>query len=212
MGSGNNSTNGILGFGVGYVAGMVMGDRPLRIARRAAAEARARATSAAATAVRVRARVESLAAIARPRSPIRRSNARVDVREVGEVMRPVAGSIGPKATLREAAVLMRRAGVSELVVAKSDRVRGVLTDRDIVVRAVARGLDPMARVSDVMTRSDVAISTTAPMQEALDVMRSHGISRLAVMESGRPVGVLSFEASGRAGAPAIYAAGIGPNG
>jgi len=198
MGIGKNTMKGVVGFGVGYVAGMKIGNRPVRLARRTAAEARAFAGGVAASAERTRARVAAVAATARARSPVRLASRTVDVREVAEVMRPTAGSIGPKATLREAAVLMKRSGLGELVVAKGERVRGVLTDRDIVVRGVARGFGPMTRVSSILTRTDVAVSSAAPMQEALDLMRAHGIARVAVVEAGRSVGVLSLEDSDRA--------------
>jgi CBS domain-containing protein len=68
-----------------------------------------------------------------------------------------------------------------------------LTDRDIAVRAVARGLDASSTpVREVLSASTVAISPTSSVQEAIELMRRHDIRRLPVVESGRPIGILSL--------------------
>ncbi|GHI32080.1 hypothetical protein Sdagh_38100 [Streptomyces daghestanicus] len=62
---------------------------------------------------------------------------------VKDVMTPGVVAVRPDASLAEAARLMRDQGIGDVVVADGQRVVGVLTDRDITVRAVAEGIDPL---------------------------------------------------------------------
>jgi CBS domain-containing protein len=79
-----------------------------------------------------------------------------------------------------------------LVVDATGLLRGIVTDRDIAIRAVAEGLDPRdTPVVDVMS-SAVTISATASVAEAMQVMRRHDIRRLPVLEDGQPVGIVSL--------------------
>jgi CBS domain-containing protein len=119
----------------------------------------------------------------------------LDVREVRELMRPADHTVGPKTSLRDAAAVMEGTGTREIVVMKKRRVHGVLTDRDIAVRAVAHGLDTArTAVRDLLGRADVRISPTAPMQEAVSLMREAGTDRLAVVDgSGRVVGIVGLD-------------------
>ncbi len=72
------------------------------------------------------------------------------------------------------------------------RLVGMLTDRDIVVRAVAEGLDGnTARVGDVASRDPVMATPDQDLDEALELMARHRVRRLPVVEDGMLVGVLS---------------------
>jgi CBS domain-containing protein len=72
------------------------------------------------------------------------------------------------------------------------RLIGMLTDRDIVVRAVAEGLDPNVAVAgDFATRDPVAVEPDQALDEALMLMARHRVRRLPVVEGGMLVGVLS---------------------
>jgi len=71
--------------------------------------------------------------------------------KVHEIMSREVRTIEPTVTLREAAQLMRQADIGALIVNDNDRMSGVLTDRDIVVRAVAEGMDMSTPVREVMT-------------------------------------------------------------
>src|SRR5689334_20393842 len=72
---------------------------------------------------------------------------------------------------------------------------GVLTDRDIAIRVVARGVDPRSlRVGDLMTRDPVVVEEGSPIEGALDKMRRIGVRRLPVVRNnGRLAGVLSMD-------------------
>src|SRR5262245_60587569 len=89
-----------------------------------------------------------------------RSAARSRGRKVREVMIDEVVTIPPTAPIREASERMREANVGMLPVIAGDRLRGVITDRDIVARVVARGVDPStARATDCST-----LEPSAPCQ------------------------------------------------
>ena len=102
-------------------------------------------------------------------------------------------------SLQKAAALMRLHHVGALLVTddepNSDRALGIITDRDLVVQVIADGIALEKRtIGDVMTQGISTISETSDVHEAIEVMRSNGIRRLAVVdEHGTLLGVLSFD-------------------
>jgi CBS domain-containing protein len=98
------------------------------------------------------------------------------------------------ATVAEAAVVMADANVGfVMVVDAAGRPVGVLTDRDIVVRAVARGRD-RAAVADVMTRHPVTVRDDASVTDAAQLMADRQCRRLGVVDdAGAMIGVLSLD-------------------
>jgi len=81
-----------------------------------------------------------------------------------------------------------------VIVTDADQVRGMVTDRDVVVRAIAEGLDPRIETVDtVYSGSDlVSIDPNTPVDEAAQLMREHAVRRLPVIEEGKAVGVVSL--------------------
>ncbi|MEU3878211.1 CBS domain-containing protein, partial [Streptomyces sp. NPDC029704] len=78
--------------------------------------------------------------------------------QVKDVMTPGATSVRPDASLAEVARLMRDQAIGDVVVTHGDAVVGVITDRDITVRAIADGADPLAvSVGSVCTADPVVI-------------------------------------------------------
>ncbi len=105
-------------------------------------------------------------------------------------------SIPPTATLIEAAETMRRCHVGALVVCDDARVPiGLLTDRDIVVSAIAVGLAiESPRVGDVMTRPVLTCSMSDQLFDAIATMRRNGVRRLPVVdEHGMLAGIVSVQ-------------------
>ena len=102
-------------------------------------------------------------------------------------------------SLQKAASLMRTHHVGALLVTEdepnSDRAIGIVTDRDLVVQVIADGISPEKRtIGEVMTLGISTIAETSDVHEAIEVMRSDGIRRLAVAdEHGTLLGVLSFD-------------------
>jgi CBS domain-containing protein len=99
------------------------------------------------------------------------------------------------ATVEDAARLMAEANVGFLCVLDGEgRLVGVITDRDIVVRAVARHRAAVATVGDVMTRHAASVGEHASVADAASVMSDHQCRRLVVTDdAGAPVGVLSLD-------------------
>ncbi|MFZ9886635.1 MAG: CBS domain-containing protein [Myxococcota bacterium] len=101
----------------------------------------------------------------------------------------------PKATMLEAATSMRDANIGDVLVVDGDSgpLRGILTDRDIVVRGLAEGLDPSrTTLDDLCSHRLVTISPDEEYENAVRVMREARVRRLPVMENGRAVGIVSL--------------------
>jgi CBS domain-containing protein len=96
-------------------------------------------------------------------------------------------------TLADAARRMRDLDVGALpICGDDDRLRGVVTDRDIVVRCVADGVDPTSTpVSELAEGKPVTIGADDPIDEALRTMIEHGVRRLPVIDGDRLVGMVS---------------------
>jgi CBS domain-containing protein len=104
--------------------------------------------------------------------------------------RTVAGS----AMLTDAARLMREDDIGDvLVVGDDQQLRGIITDRDIVVRAVAEQRDPgRTKVEDICSSDVTACRPDDDLDRAVQIMRKQAIRRLPVVEDGRPVGIVSL--------------------
>lgn len=114
--------------------------------------------------------------------------------------------VTPQTTIKSAAELMRRRNVGLLPVAEGNRPVGVLTDRDIVVRACAHGKDPgNTLVGEIMTSTVVDCTETESLENASLLMGRHRIRRLVVTsDAGHIVGVLSLgDLSARAKNPLL---------
>ncbi|MGY6021409.1 CBS domain-containing protein [Streptomyces spinosirectus] len=112
---------------------------------------------------------------------------------VKEVMTPGVVAVRPDASLVEAARLMRTQDVGDVVVADGQRIVGVLTDRDITVRAVAEGIDPLTvSAESVCSPEPVLVAPDDPVPAAAALMRAHAVRRLPVVEDGLPVGMVSL--------------------
>ncbi|MEW9548823.1 CBS domain-containing protein [Nonomuraea sp. NPDC050783] len=109
-----------------------------------------------------------------------------------DVMSTGAECIGAHETLDRAAQLMRSNGVGALpVCGPGDRVTGIITDRDIVVKCVAAGHDPARVTAGELATGLVWVTADTSVQEALARMEEHQIKRLPVMEGDRIVGMIS---------------------
>ncbi len=96
-------------------------------------------------------------------------------------------------TVHHAAMVMEEAGVGSLVVVDQDSVVGIVTDRDLVRRAMAKSLAPEARVDGVMTAPVVTIDADDDVRTAYERFREHPIRRLVVTAGDEVVGVLTID-------------------
>jgi CBS domain-containing protein len=107
-------------------------------------------------------------------------------------MTPGVETVEPTQALREAAKLMKSGDFGSVPVVEDGRLVGMLTDRDIVVRAVAQGLDPSsAQVGEVASTGPITVEPDQDLAEALRLMAQHRVRRLPVVDDGKLVGVLS---------------------
>jgi len=113
---------------------------------------------------------------------------------VSDVMTRDVKCIGPDASLQEAAAKMKDMDVGPLPVCDNDRLVGLVTDRDITVRATAQGANPQGtHVRDVMTPEVVYCFDDQDVSEAAQRMREKQIRRLLVLNRAkRLVGIVSL--------------------
>jgi CBS domain-containing protein len=111
-----------------------------------------------------------------------------------DVMTPGVEVITPEATLQQAAAKMRRLNIGPLPVCDGDQLLGMLTDRDITVRAVAEGCDPTTTtVREAMTPDLAYCFEDQPIEDAVQMMERYQIRRLPILSRGkRLVGMVSL--------------------
>jgi CBS domain-containing protein len=110
-----------------------------------------------------------------------------------DIMHVGVTCIGERETLQQAAQQMRDLDVGSLpVCGDDDRLRGIITDRDIVTKCIARGVDPANVTAGELAKDmPVTVESQADVAEVLRAMEQHQIHRLPVIESQRPVGMIS---------------------
>jgi CBS domain-containing protein len=113
--------------------------------------------------------------------------------KVSDVMTGRPRAVTPQTPLTEVAELMEAEDVGSIPVVEDDRLVGIVTDRDIVVRAIAKGKDPQGMpASAVSSRELVTVSPDDDLSAALELMARHQVRRLAVTgENERLLGVVS---------------------
>ena len=84
-------------------------------------------------------------------------------------------AVGPECTINNAAGVMERAGVGALAVIDGDELVGIVTDRDLVRRALAKAMAPDARVDAVMTTPVVTIDADSDLHDAFARFRTHAV-------------------------------------
>jgi CBS domain-containing protein len=113
--------------------------------------------------------------------------------KVRDVMPERPRAVTPQTPLSEVAELMDAEDVGAIPVVEDDRLVGIVTDRDIVVRAIAKGKDPRGMpAADASSRELVTVSPDDDLSDALKLMAQYQVRRLAVTgEDERLIGVVS---------------------
>lgn len=115
-------------------------------------------------------------------------------KKVRDVMHDGCECIGENESLMDAARKMQQLDVGVLpICGEDDRLKGMLTDRDIVVKALAKGDDPSSTmVGSLAQGKPLTIMADASIDQALDTMREHAVKRLPVLdENKRLCGMIS---------------------
>src|SRR6202008_1957757 len=111
---------------------------------------------------------------------------------IREVMTPNPQCVTPGDSIQNAARIMRDCDTGAVPVVDNGRPVGIVTDRDIVVRAVADGSQLNRPVRDIVTGSIVCATPEMSTHEAPDMMSEHQIRRLPVVENNRLLGIVSL--------------------
>lgn len=125
--------------------------------------------------------------------------------KIREIMSSAVQCVKPDNNLTEAAGLMRQLDVGAVPVCDQDRLAGMLTDRDLVVRAIAEGRDPNATsVREVMSEGIVYVLDDQSVEETARLMEQKQIRRLPVLDAAkRLVGIVSLGDLARHSQPAF---------
>ena len=113
---------------------------------------------------------------------------------ISQVMTADPHTVRESAPIQEAARIMRDAEIGDVIVLRDDdSVCGIVTDRDLVVRAIAGDGDPTKMImADVCRHEVVSISSSDPVDQAVPLMRQHNIRRLPVIDGSRLVGIVTL--------------------
>jgi CBS domain-containing protein len=113
--------------------------------------------------------------------------------QVSQIMTPDPDTARPQDTLRAVAAKMDRGDFGSVPVVEDGRLIGVVTDRDIAVRAVGQGLGPDTEVSEVMTADPVCVAPDSEVEDAAEIMQDEQLRRLFVTDDDdRLVGVIAL--------------------
>ncbi len=111
---------------------------------------------------------------------------------VRDMMHPGAECIGENDNLQKAAAMMRDLGVGALpICGEDDRLKGIITDRDIVIKCCAEGKDLAQTKAGQLAQGLVYVDANASVEDALQKMEQNQIKRLPVIENHRIVGMIS---------------------
>ena len=111
---------------------------------------------------------------------------------IRDVMTPNPTTVSPNDSIQSAARVMRDEDTGVVPVVDNGKPVGVITDRDIVVRAVAEDRELNRPVRDIVTTELVAVHPDMSVQEATDLMSEHQVRRLPVIDNDRLVGIVSI--------------------
>jgi CBS domain-containing protein len=118
-----------------------------------------------------------------------------DIRQVSEVMTAMPETVRPDTTVADAAKQMRDGDIGDVLVAETDGgpLIGIVTDRDIAIRAIAASHDPKTTtLRSIMSRDIASVSPLDTVEDAKARMRAANVRRLPVIESGRAIGIVSL--------------------
>ena len=113
--------------------------------------------------------------------------------KASDIMSREIVSLVPGSTVHEAAVLMRKNNIGVLPVVSAGALKGVVTDRDIILRCIADGEDPnQTKAQDVMTTNVAYLTPERSVRDVLSLMAAEQVHRVPVVEDGILQGMVSF--------------------
>jgi signal-transduction protein with cAMP-binding, CBS, and nucleotidyltransferase domain len=122
---------------------------------------------------------------------------------VRDVMTPGPIGVDYYQSIGEAARTMRDWGVGAVLVVRNESLYGLVTDRDLVVRAVAEARGADEPVGPLSSANLIGVDADADVSEAMRLMRQHTVRRLPVLEDGQVTGIVSLGDLAITGEPAL---------
>ncbi len=115
------------------------------------------------------------------------------MQQLRDLMSRNVNVINPETTIEEAAKKMRDGGFGMMPVGEDDRMIGTISDRDIAIRAVAEGKDPLTKVRDVMSEGVTLVYEDESVEDAAMIMSERQVRRLPVVNRDkRLVGIVAL--------------------
>ncbi len=112
---------------------------------------------------------------------------------VRDVMTVDPVSLPADASVIDAARTMKERDIGDVIVVEDGRICGVVTDRDLAVRALAEERDPVGtRIGEICSRDLATVAPDDDCTAAGDLMRDRAVRRIPVVEDGKPVGIVSL--------------------
>jgi CBS domain-containing protein len=123
--------------------------------------------------------------------------------QIQDIMTKQVHTVRTDASVLEVARIMRDRRIGDVLVTDEDgSLCGIITDRDIVVRAVAAGMSlDQTKVSEICTEDLVQVDANASIEEIIAIMREHAIRRVPVVHGDKPIGIVSIGDLARARDP-----------
>lgn len=111
--------------------------------------------------------------------------------KVKEVMHGIV-KLPSSTTVMDAAIAMDKKHIAWILVEENDEIVGIATEKDLLRKIVARGVDPSkVRIKEIASSPLITIDENATLSEASDKMAKHNIRRLVATSNGRIVGVIT---------------------
>jgi CBS domain-containing protein len=127
---------------------------------------------------------------------------------VSEIMADTPITARPETSVEEVARIMRDEDIGTVLIGDGAELVGLVTDRDLVVRALAAGLDPHSPVRQVCSEQLWSVAPDTEVVQAAEMMRNAAVRRLPVVKDGKAVGIVSLGDIAALGAPDSVLGGI----
>jgi signal-transduction protein with cAMP-binding, CBS, and nucleotidyltransferase domain len=111
---------------------------------------------------------------------------------INEVMTHDPITVEANTPIAQVARKMREGDTGAILVTEGNGLAGIVTDRDIVVRAIADGRDPETPIGEIATRDARTVTPDQSLDDAIAIMRDDDVRRVPVCQDGRPVGIVSI--------------------
>ena len=111
---------------------------------------------------------------------------------IEEIMTSDVETCMPESTLQEVASKMREINVGSILICEENRLVGIVTDRDIVIRAIAEQIPSDAAIAEILSAEVITGTVDLTIEEAAELMAAHKIRRLPLVENDRVVGIVSL--------------------